>query len=403
MMKQKGEVVMVSKIVSNITPSATCELEGTIADLRHQGLDIIGLNAGEPDLLTPQNIRDACAKALNEGKTKYVNVPGIVELRQAICEKLERDNQVHYEPSQICVSTGAKQALNNAILAVTNPGDEVIVPIPGWVSYVEIIKLVGGVPVCVECKEDYQLDLEAIEKAITPRTAAILINTPNNPTGAVYTRESLEKLAEIAIKHDVYIISDEVYEKLIYGGLKHECVASFSKEAYEHSIIINGMSKSYCMTGWRIGYSAAPKEIAAGINAIQGHTTSNSTTFVQWAAIEALKNNDETIKEMVAEFSKRRDYVYNRLTNIKGIRCNNVNGAFYLLPDISYYLKKAYEGREIKDSFDFCNFILNEGHVAIVPGAAFYAPNTVRIAYTNSMSNLEAGLDRMEEALGKLK
>lgn len=394
---------MLSKIVKNITPSATCELEGVVADMENAGIDVIELNAGEPDLATPDNIIDACVKAMKEGKTKYVNVPGIAQLREAICRKLKRDNDVEYQPSQICVSTGAKQALNNAVRAVTNPGDEVIIPMPGWVSYVEIVKLVGGIPVCVDCKEDYQLDLEAIEKAVTPKTAAIIINTPNNPTGAVYSRESLEKLAELAVQNDFYIISDEVYEKLIYGDSRHECVASFSKEAYEHTIIINGMSKAYCMTGWRIGYSAAPAEIASGISAIQGHTTSNSTTFVQWAAIEALDHNDATIAEMVKEFSRRRDYTYQRLTAMEGIKCNNVEGAFYLLPDVSYYFGKSNAERTIKDSFDFCDYILKEARVAIVPGAAFMAPDMVRIAYTNSMEKIREGMDRIEAALGQLK
>ncbi len=393
---------MLSEIVKNITPSATCELEGVVADMENAGIDVIELNAGEPDLATPSNIVDACTKAMKAGKTKYVNVTGIAQLRKAICRKLKRDNHVEYQPSQICVSTGAKQALNNAVLAVTNPGDEVIIPMPGWVSYVEIVKLVGAVPVCVECKSDYQLDLDAIEKAITSKTAAIIINTPNNPTGAVYDRKSLEKLVELAVKNNFYIISDEVYEKLIYGDSKHECVASFSKEAYDHSIIINGMSKAYCMTGWRIGYSAAPAEIAAGISAIQGHTTSNSTTFVQWAAIEALDHNDATIQEMVKEFSKRRDYTYERLTAIRGVKCNNVEGAFYLLPDVSFYFGKGDGKRIIQDSFDFCDYILKEARVAIVPGAAFMAPNMVRIAYTNSMEKIKEGMDRMEEALGRL-
>ncbi len=394
---------MLSKIVKNITPSATCELEGVVADMENAGIDVIELNAGEPDLATPDNIVDACVAAMKDGKTKYVNVPGIAQLRQAICKKLKRDNHVEYEPSQICVSTGAKQALNNAVRAVVNPGDEVIIPIPGWVSYVEIVKLVGGIPICVECRPDYQLDLDAIEQAVTSKTAAIIINTPNNPTGAVYTRESLEKLVELAVKHDFYIISDEVYEKLIYGNSRHECVASFSEEAYNHSIVINGMSKAYCMTGWRIGYSAAPAEIASGISAIQGHTTSNSTTFVQWAAIEALEKNDPTIDEMVKEFAKRRDYTYQRLTAMQGIVCNNVEGAFYLLPDVSFYFGKSDGERTIKDSFDFCDYILKEARVAIVPGAAFMAPDMVRIAYTNSMEKIKEGMDRMEEALAKLK
>ncbi len=393
---------MLSEIVRNITPSATCELEGTVADLKAAGVDIIGLNAGEPDFITPEKIRKAAFEAIEAGKTKYVNIPGIVELRREICKKLEKDNGVVYAPEQICVSTGAKQALNNAVLAVMNPGDEVIIPMPGWVSYIEIVKLYGGVPVCVDTKDDYQLDVDAIAAAVTEKTAAVLINTPNNPTGAVYSRESLEKLAALAVQHNFYIISDEVYEKLIYGETKHECVASFSKEAYAHTIVINGMSKAFAMTGWRIGYSAAPREIAAGINAIQGHTTSNSATFTQWASIVALNSCEDDVRSMVAEFRARKDYAYSRLTAMAGISCKNVDGAFYLLPDVSAYFGKAFKGSVIKDSFDFCNFILNEAHVAIVPGAAFNSPNTVRIAYTNSMDKIVEGMDRIEAALAQL-
>lgn len=394
---------MLSRIVGNITPSATCELEGVVSDMKNAGIDVIELNAGEPDMPTPANIVEACVQAMREGKTKYVNTTGIEQLREAICRKLRLDNGVEYEPSQICVSTGAKQALNNAVMAVTNPGDEVIIPTPGWVSYVEIVKLVGGVPVCVECKADGQLDIRKIREAVTPKTAAILINTPNNPTGAVYSRESLEELAKLAVESDIYIISDEVYEKLIYGEERHECVASFSEDVYRRAIIVNGMSKAYCMTGWRIGYTAAPKEIARGINAIQGHTTSNSTTFVQWAAMEALEKNENTVREMVEEFSRRRDYMFLRISRIPGIRCDNVKGAFYLLPDVSAYFGMGYEGYTIENSLDFCDYILREARVAIVPGAAFMAPRTVRIAYTNSMERLSEGMDRMEKALERLR
>ena len=394
---------MLSKIAANITPSATCELEGVVDEMLEKGIDVIGLNAGEPDFDTPENIRDICKKSLDEGKTRYVGIAGINPLKRAICAKLKRDNNVEYTPDQICVSTGAKQALNNAVMAVVNAGDEVIIPMPGWVSYVEIVKLVGAIPVCVNTKPNFQLDIEAIKAAITDKTAAIMINTPNNPTGAVYTREDLEALAQLAIEHDFYVISDEVYEKLIYNGKKHECMASFSKEAYDHCIIINGMSKAFAMTGWRCGYSAAPKEIAVGIKAIQGHTTSNSTTFVQWSAVEALEHNDDTIREMVDEYARRKDYTYNRLTAMEGITCENVDGAFYLLPDVSYYFKKKYNGKEIGDSFGFCSYILEKAEVAIVPGGAFNAPNCVRIAYTNSMPKIEEALDRMEKALKELQ
>lgn len=393
---------MLSNIVKNITPSATCELEGTVADLRRQGLDIISMNVGEPDFQTPKNICEKCIDAINEGKTKYTNVPGIIDLREAIARKLERDNGIVYSTSQICVSTGAKQAINNAVIAITNPGDEIIVPVPCWVSYIEIIKLVGGVPVTVPCLSDYQLDIDAIEAGISDRTKAIIINTPNNPTGAVYTKPSLTKLVKLAAKHDFYIISDEVYEKLIYGGKEHVSPASIGEEGYSHTILVNGMSKAYSMTGWRIGYTAAPQDITAGINAIQGHTTSNSTSFVQWASVEALDNGEESVKDMVVAFQERKDYVYNRLINLEGIRCTNVDGAFYLLPDVSYYYGKSYKDYNINDSFDFCSYILKEANVAIVPGGAFCANNTVRIAYTNSLPNITKGMDRMEKALAQL-
>lgn len=393
---------MLSRIVKNITPSATCELEGTVANMRAEGIDVIGLNAGEPDFMTPETIRKACYAAMEAGKTKYVNIEGIIELRREICKKLERENQVRYEPDQICVSTGAKQAVNNAVMATVNPGDEVIIPIPCWVSYVEIVKLYGGIPKCVKTTEDYQLDLDAIEAAVTDKTAAILINSPNNPSGAVYTRQSLERLTELAAERGFYIISDEVYEKILYDDARHTCVASLSPEAYKHTIVVNGFSKAFSMTGWRIGYSAAPKEIADGICAIQGHTTSNSATFTQWASIAALQSCEEDVRQMVAEFKKRRDYAYNRLIRMPDVICKKPPGAFYLLPDVRAYYGRHFRDGPIRDSFDFCGYILNEARVAIVPGGAFHAENTVRIAYTNSMEKIVEGMDRIEAALRQL-
>ncbi len=394
---------MLSKIVSNITPSATCQLEGTVAAMKAAGIDVVALNIGEPDYGTPILIKDACKEALYAGKTTYVDTAGIPELRNAICEKLEKDNHVIYDPKQICVSTGAKQALYNAVFAVTNPGDEVIIPTPSWVSYVEMVKMVGGIPVCVDTLPDNQLDLDAITKAITEKTAAIIVNSPNNPTGAVYSRKSLEQLVDLAIQNDFMIISDEIYEKLIYGKASHVCIASLSPEAYDHCIVINGMSKAYRMTGWRIGYSAAPMIYAEGIKSIQGHVTTNSTTFVQWAAIEALRNGDASIKKMVEEFALRKDYAFKRLSAMRDVRCNDPEGAFYLLPDISAYFGKGSGERVIQDSFDMCDYILQEVRVALVPGGAFLSPNTIRVAYTNSMACIKEGMDRIETALAKLK
>ena len=390
--------------IARMTPSVTIVMEGIVADLKAQGVDVIGLNAGDPDFNTPAHIVQACTRAMEEGKTRYINVTGIPQLRQAICQKLQKDNGAVYTPAQICVSTGAKQALNNAILTTVQPGDEVIIPKPCWVSYVEIVKLADGVPVLVDTDPaTFQLDLEAISRAITPRTRAILLNTPNNPTGAVYTRESLEALGRLAVEHDFYIISDEVYEKLIYGSGEHVSPASLGEEVQAHTIVVNGFSKAYAMTGWRIGYTAAPPDIAKDIAALQGHTTSNSTTFVQWAALAALEGPQDELERMRREFDRRRLYMVERLRKMPGITCPDADGAFYLMPDVSsYYGKTTPGGQVIADSAAFCNYILEEAHVAFVPGAAFEIPSAVRIAYSNSLEKIREGMDRMEAALAKL-
>ena len=395
---------MISDRIKRMTPSATMELDGIVANLRADSVEIINLNMGEPDFNTPDHIINACAQAIQEGKTKYVNVNGILQLRKAICRKLMRENYVKYDPSQIVVSTGAKQALANAVMAICNAGDEIIVPIPCWVSYIEMVKLADGVPVLVDTNpKSFQLNLAAIEKAITPKTRAIMINTPNNPTGAVYPEESLRMLGELAVRYDFYIISDEIYEKLIYNNKKHVCIASLSEKIKEHTIIINGFSKSFAMTGWRIGYSATPGDIARAVSTLQGHTTSNSTTFVQWAAIKALEGPTDTIDYMRSKFDERRRYLLERLNSMPHISCFNADGAFYLMPDISHYFGKRFGKRVIKDSVDFCAFMLEEARVAIVPGSAFEAPNSVRIAYSNSLEAIKQGMDNMEKALAKLE
>ena len=391
---------MISKIVGGITPSATCELEGLIGSMKRSGIDVVALNIGEPDFKTPENICAACKDALDARKTTYVATPGIPELRQAICRKLQRDNGLTYAPEQICVSTGAKF---NAVMAVTNPGDEVIIPIPGWVSYVEMVKLVGGIPVCVPCKSDYQLDVDAIRAAVTEKTAAIIINSPNNPTGAVYGQESLQAIADLAVEKDLYVIADEIYEKLLYGDCRHVSIASLSPEIYQRTIVINGMSKAYRMTGWRIGYSAAPADIAKGISGLQGHMTSNSTTFVQWSAIEALENGEPDVQDMVAQFVQRRDYAYERAINLPHVTCTKPDGAFYLMPDVSWYYGKRAGDRVISDSFAMSEYLLQEYHVAVVPGGAFMAPEAIRIAYTNSLFEIQRGFDRIETALNALQ
>jgi len=394
-----------SKRILNINPSATLELSNRVSELRAQGVDIISYNVGEPDFFTPENIREAGKRAIDEGKTTYTPVAGIPELRRMISEKLQNDNNITYSPQEICLGVGAKQPLLNAVLAVCDDGTEVIIPTPCWVSYIEMVKLAGATPVLVPCKEEdgFELDMAAIEAAVTERTSAVLINTPNNPTGAVYSEGTLRKLASLAVERDFVVIADEIYEKLIYNGKKHFSIASISPEVREHVVTINGFSKAYAMTGWRIGYSAAPLPITKGISAIMSHATSNICTISQYAGVEALTGPQESIENMRKEFDRRRVFLYERLNSIEGITCAQANGAFYLLPNVtSFFGKKTPDGRVLNDSFDVANFLLDDAHIAVVPGAAFEAPDNLRISYSNSLEALTIGMDRMEASLKKL-
>lgn len=394
-----------SKLVTNISPSPTLELVGKIAELRRQGQNIIGFNLGEPDFGTPENICMAAIGALTAQKTKYTPIPGIMELREAVCEKMLRDHGLEYKPTEVCVGTGAKQPLADCVFALCEDGDEVLIPTPCYVSYVEMVKLAGAKPVMVENLEEegFALNIKAIKAAITPRTRAIIINTPNNPTGAVYTEEALSQLVDLAVKHDFMIISDEVYEKLLYNGKKHTCVASVSAQAKEHSVIINGMSKAYSMTGWRIGYAVGPLPLIKAITALQGHATSNTCSITQYAALEALKGPQDAVEDMRQEFDRRRKFLVKRLNEMDGVTCVDADGAFYLMPNISsFFGKQTPDGKIIKDSMDVASYILEDAKVAVVPGAAFEAPNNLRISYSNSMENLEKGMNLMEEALRKL-
>ena len=393
-----------TKRIKNITPPATFALTAKVAELRRQGIDVIAYNVGEPDFGTPKNICDAAKAAIDAQKTKYTVVSGIIELKEAICGKFERDNGITYKPNEICVGTGAKQPLVNAVLALCEEGDEVIVPTPCWVSYLEMVKLAGATPVIVRNLEEdgFALNIEAIKKAITPKTKAIMINTPNNPTGAVYSKEQLTELAELACKHDFYIISDEVYEKLIYEGKKHFCIASISDEVKDRTVVINGVSKTYSMTGWRIGYAAGNAELIKGMGSLQGHTTSNACSIAQYAALEAISGPQDSVEMMRVEFDKRRKYLVERLNSMNGITCNNADGAFYLMPNVTAFYDKEWNGQKIKDSFGMADFLLAEARIALVPGGAFEAPDNLRISYSNSMENLIEGMDRMEAALKKL-
>ena len=389
--------------MNHFSGSPSSALFARVAELKRQGKDIISLNVGEPDFGTPEHIKAAGMEAIAENFTKYTPDNGILELRQAVAKKLREDNGIEYAPDEITISVGAKQAVSGAVMVIAGPGDEVLLPIPCWVSYAGMIRLAGATPVFVPVRADnYELDLDAIEKAVTAKTKAIVTCTPNNPTGAVYSEESLRRLAELAVRHDFFIIADEIYEKLVYDGAKHFSVASVSKEVRDRTITVNGMSKAYAMTGWRVGYAAARADIIKGVVAVQSQTTSCAGAISQKASVAALQGPQDDLRRMVAEFRRRRDYVVNRLNAIPGIACPDVKGAFYVFPDVQPCLGGSFGGRRIETAVDLCEYLLDEALVAAVPGEAFHVPGKIRISYSNSMENLEKALDRLEKALTAL-
>lgn len=398
---------MFSERANHVDPSATVELNAKVAQLIQDGVDVVKMNIGEPDFHTPDHVKDAAKDAIDQNFTRYTPIPGIPDLQKAIVDKLERDNGLHYTTAEVCSTTGAKQALFESMLILVDIGDEVILPTPCWVSYESMVKLAGGKPVLVstvaEGPDRYHLDLEAIEKAVTSRTTAILINTPNNPTGVVYTREELEGLAELAIRNDLWIVSDEVYEKLIYDGAKHISVASLSEQIKERAVVINGCSKAYAMTGWRMGYAAAPAPFIKRMRSMQGHITSGISSITQKAAVEAIAGPQESVEAMRLEFDRRRKMMYDKLCQIPGVACAPSRGAFYLLPDLSAYFGCTWEKGVIQNSSDMALYLLEAAQVAVVPGDSFRASGCVRLSYSNSMENLERGMERIAQALAALK
>lgn len=383
--------------------SPTSALIAKVAELKRQGKDIISLNVGEPDFGTPDYIKVAGMKGIADNFTKYTPGNGILELRQAIVKKLKEDNGLDYTVNEVTTAVGAKQAIASAMMVIVGPGDEVLLPIPCWVSYTEMIRLAGATPVFVPVRQDnYELDLDAIRAAITPRTKAIVICTPNNPTGAVYSEESLRELADLAVKHDFFIVADEIYEKMVYDGAKHFSVASISREVWERTITVNGFSKAYAMTGWRIGYAAVRADVIKGIMAVQSQTTSATSAISQKAALAALQGSQHDMQVMVEEFKRRKDYVVQRLNAMEGITCPDVKGAFYVYPDVQPYLGKRFGDKVIENAVDLCQYLLDEALISTVPGEAYNVPGKIRISYSNSMENLEKALDRMEQALKQL-
>ena len=334
---------------------------------------------------------------MEEGKTKYTPTAGIIELREAICNKLEKDNNLKYNPNQIIVSTGAKQCLADVFMAILNPGDEVIVPTPYWVSYPELIKLADGTPVFVEANEKagYKYTIEDLEKVVTDKTKALVLNSPNNPTGTIYQKEELEVIAEFAKKHDILIISDEMYEKLIYDGEKHISIASLSQDAYERTVVINGVSKAYAMTGWRIGYAAAKEEIIKLMVSVQSHVTSNPNSIAQYASVEALNGPTDELVKMIAEFDNRRKFMVKRIGEMEGLDIIYPKGAFYLMINVSSVYGKAINGKTINSSLDFSAELLEEEKVAVIPGAAFGLDKFIRLSYATAQKDIEEGLNRI--------
>lgn len=394
-----------SKKVQKIEPSVTLAITAKAKEMKENGIDVISFGAGEPDFNTPENIINAAIKAMQDGNTKYTSVNGILPLREAICKKFRDDNNLEYKPSQIVVSTGAKQSLANAFLAILNPDDEVIVPNPYWVSYPELIRLADGKPVFVEGDESssYKFNKENLEKVVTEKTKAIILNSPNNPTGTIYTKEELIEIAEFAKKYDLIIVSDEMYEKLIYDGKKHISIASISSDAYERTIVINGLSKSYAMTGWRLGYCGATEKLAKIMTNVQSHMTSNVCSITQYAAIEALNGPQDKVNEMILEFEKRRNYMEKTLEEINGLSIIKPEGAFYIMINIDKCLGKEIDGEIIKDSMDFSAKLLEHEKVAVIPGKAFGLNNYVRVSYATSMELIEKGLERINKFINKLK
>lgn len=384
-----------NKVISGIPPSISLSITSKAKALAASGESVCSFAAGEPDFDTPEVIKAAAAEALKNGETKYTPAIGLLSLREAIAEKLHNENGLTYAPNEIIVSCGAKHSLFNVFMAILNAGDEVLITAPYWLSYPEMVKIAGGVPVIVKAEEShgFKLSPEALEASVTERTRAVVINSPSNPIGLVYTGAELEALAAVAVKHDFLIISDEIYEKMVYDGVEHVSVGSFGKEVFDRTVTVNGFSKAFSMTGWRLGYLAAPAVIATAAGTLQSHSTSGPNTFAQYGAIAALKSAAGDVAEMVAAFSDRRDFMYEKLNAVDGITCVKPQGAFYMLPNISSFGI---------GSLEFADRLIRDMKVAVVPGAAFGADENIRMSYACSKENITDGIERLAAFTAKL-
>ena len=396
--------MLLSERIREIKSSATMALNAKALAMRAEGIDVISFGVGEPDFDTPEHIGNAAIRAIEEKFTRYTAVGGIPELKEAIVEKFRRDNGLAYEPEQVMVSCGGKHVLYNLAQALLNPGDEVVIPAPYWVSYPPIVMLAGGRPVIVKTaeKDDFKLSPESLDKAMTPRTKMLILNSPSNPTGSCYDESELRALAEVILKHDIWVISDEIYERLVYGDTQFWSIAQASDEMKARTFVVNGLSKTYAMTGWRIGYVAGAQEVIAGMTKIQGQSTSNPNSIAQKAAVAALRGPEDFLQAMIGAFDERRKHMVERLNNIPGVRCNLPGGAFYAFPNVSRYFNVEADGKAIRGSGDFCEYLLNQARVVLVPGVAFGDDDFIRFSYATGLDRIDEGLDRMEAALKRL-
>ena len=390
-----------SHIASGVRASTTLAIDAMFKQMKADGIDVIGFGAGEPDFDTPETIKEAGIQAIQKNFTRYTPTAGIPELRQAACMRLLEDCGVSYEPAQIVAASGAKHAVYAALHALVNPGDEIIIPAPFWVSYFEMVKMVGGVPVIVTAEESagFKLTAEQLESAITPKTKAILLNNPSNPTGMIYSREELQALTDVCVRHDLYIIADEIYYRLVYDGRAFTSVASLGEAVKERTILINGVSKSYAMTGWRVGYAAAPEPIAKVMSNYLSHSTGAPCSVAQKAAAAALSGPQDTVEMMRRAFETRRNHLVERMNRIPDVSCLKPEGAFYVMMNIRKLIGRTIHGVTIQDGDDFADAFLKHGLVALVPGSGFGAPDFVRWSYATSMANIDAGMDRLEAFL----
>jgi len=391
--------------VNKIQPSPTLAIDAKAKALKAQGVDVVGFGAGEPDFDTPANIKEAAKKAIDAGFTKYTPVGGTDELKDAIIAKMKRDHGLEYTREEISVACGAKHSLYNISQALIQEGDEVIIPAPYWVSYPDQVVLAGGTPVFIETDEttEFKITPEQLEKAITGKTRALLLNSPCNPTGSSYTVDELKAIGQICLKHDFLIISDDIYERLVYDGLKFANIAQVTPELKPRTILVNGVSKTYAMTGWRIGYACGPRELMGAMTKLQSQSTSNPTSIAQKAAVEALNGPQDAVAAMVVEFEKRRTYIVERLNAIPGVTCFKSTGAFYVFPNFSAVYGKSFNGKTINNSTEFAAYLLEEAKVALVPGVAFGADKYARLSYAISMENIKKGVDRIEAAIKNLR